>query len=217
MRNPVRFALLLVLLIATAAPFARAAGEPELEGMYAATGMNPDGNEYHGVVHIEHHGESLLLTWMFPDGPADAGAQILLRPQAVGIGILNNGMLAVSYHGPRMAGIVLYRIEADGKRLTGQWTLVGDDGTIRPETLEKLPDDAIKPRENRDNAEPETPRPPRPVRLPVGGQVESARIRTFRNFTTPAPYCSAIAPRECLSSCTSTVRVPFIVTVSRLP
>lgn len=170
MRTPVRFALLLVILIAGAAPFARAAGEPTLEGMYSVTGVNPDGNEYHGVVHIEPHGNSFVVTWLFPDGPADdAQTQILLRPNAIGIGIVTGNMLAVSYHGPGIAGIVLYQIEEDGYRLAGQWTAVGDDGTLHKETLTKLPADAVQPRvPSREESEPS--RPARPVRLP-GGQV----------------------------------------------
>jgi hypothetical protein len=172
MRSPVRYALLLVLLIAAAAPFARAAGEPELEGMYSVVGLNPDGAEYHGVVHIEHLGDSLLLTWMFPDGPADAQNQVLLRANAVGLGIVSGGMLAVSYHGAQMAGIVIYRIEDEGNRLAGKWTLIGDDGTVYTETLTKLPAEAVQPRrertEPRDHSAPA--RPTSPVRLP-GGQV----------------------------------------------
>src|SRR5437879_1780553 len=41
----------------------------------------------------------------------------------------------------------------------------------------------------------------------------SGLISTLRNFTTPAPYCSAIGPRESLLSRTSTVRVPLSVTM----
>jgi len=165
MRNPVRRAVLLVVLIAAAAPFARAAGEPELEGMYAASGVNPDGNEYRGVVQIARHGDSLVLTWMFRDAAPDTTAEVLLVPNAVGIGIANGGMLAVSYYGPRVAGIVLYRIEEDGHRLAGQWTVAGDDGALHSETLTKLPPEAVQPLED-----PHPPRPAKPVHLP-GGQV----------------------------------------------
>jgi hypothetical protein len=164
MRTPVRYALLLVALIAAAAPFVRAADEPELEGMYAVSGVNPDGNEYRGVVQIEHHGDSLRLTWMFPDVSPDTKAEVLLIPNAVGIGIVNGGMLAVSYYGPRLVGIVLYRIEENGHRLAGQWTVVGDDGALHAETLTRLPPEAVQPRRH-----PDTPsEPTKPVRLPAG-------------------------------------------------
>ena len=43
------------------------------------------------------------------------------------------------------------------------------------------------------------------------------RMRTFRNFTTPALRWSAKGPSVCASSMTSTVRVPFNVTTSREP
>jgi len=171
MRSPVRYALLLVLLIAAAAPFApfaRAAGEPELVGMYSASGVNPDGGEYRGIVHIETHGKSFVVTWMFPEGPGDTPSEILLRPNAVGIGIVNGDVLAVIYFGTRMSGIVLYRIEEEGHRLAGKWTLAGGDGTLHTETLTKLPPDAVQPHEHREQTEP--PRPAKPVRLP-GGQV----------------------------------------------
>ncbi len=171
MRSPVRYALLLVCLMAAAAPFARAAGEPALEGMYSVSGVNSDGNEYHGIVHIEPHGNSFVVTWMSPEGPGEKPTEILLRPDAVGIGIVNGDMLAVSYYGDRMSGIVLYRIEEEGHRLAGKWTLAGDDGMLHTETLTKLPPDSVQPREPRQPREDGEPRrPAKPVRLP-GGQV----------------------------------------------
>src|SRR5258706_7373516 len=41
---------------------------------------------------------------------------------------------------------------------------------------------------------------------------QSGRTCTLRNFTTPAPYCSANGPRACLPSSTSTVLTPLSVT-----
>jgi hypothetical protein len=53
-------------------------------------------------------------------------------------------MLAVSYHSADRAGVVMYRIESDGQRLAGRWTVAGDDGTVYPETLTKLPREAVE-------------------------------------------------------------------------
>src|SRR5207237_10919079 len=42
---------------------------------------------------------------------------------------------------------------------------------------------------------------------------QSGLTCTFRNFTTPAPYCSANGPRGCFASMASAVLTPLSVTV----
>ena len=150
MGRALRLGLSVAVLIAVAAPAARAAEGPRLDGMYLSKGLNPDGTEYRGVVDVARQGDSFVVTWMIP---YTDGETILLVPTAVGIGILEGGMLAVSYYGSKMAGIVLYRIEDDGRRLAGRWVVAGGDGGVYSETLTKVPMEV---------SEPEVPEPSEP-------------------------------------------------------
>jgi hypothetical protein len=169
MTRTVRCALSLVALVAVAAPASRAAGEPELDGVYMSEGLNPDGREYRGLVHIARHGESFVVSWMSARIGDDA---LLFVPTSIGVGIVNGGMLAVSYYSEEMAGIVLYRIEEDGHRLAGIWAVVGDDGGVYSETLTRLPA-AGPPDPSVGEAPPRQERPARPVKpvLPRSGHV----------------------------------------------
>ena len=45
-----RFARLAIILVSAIVIPALAAAEPELDGVYASRGINPDGSEYHGAV-----------------------------------------------------------------------------------------------------------------------------------------------------------------------
>jgi hypothetical protein len=137
-----RSALLAILLATAGAAATPAPGESGLEGMYAAAGVNPDGSEYRAFVHIVRHGESFIVRWMFPQL---SGEVVVLQPASVGIGIVNGGVLAVSYYTARSSGVVIYRIQDDGERLDGQWTVVGDSGAVHVETLTRLPRGALQP------------------------------------------------------------------------
>lgn len=119
-----------------------AGADTELAGMYALNGTNPDGTQYRGFVHIAHRGESLMVSWMFPK---NSEGKMVLVASSVGVGIVSDGMLAVSYYGSGAAGIVLYRIEEEGHRLAGQWTVAGQNGNVYSETLVKLPWEVMEP------------------------------------------------------------------------
>jgi hypothetical protein len=156
MARAVRQHVLLAVLLATAGVAASPVPVvPDLEGMYVANGMNPDGTEYRGFVQIVKHGESFVVSWMFP---AASGEVIVFEPASIGIGIVNSGMLAVSYYSARLSGVVLYRIEEDGKRLAGYWTVAGEAGIVQTETLIRLPRNPSEPVET----EPPTQGAPRP-------------------------------------------------------
>ena len=159
-----RGALLLAALMVVVPIFsARAAGaETELQGMWASTGTNPDGSEYKGLVHITQRGDSLIVRWMFPK---NSNGTTVLVANSVGVGIVSDGMLAVSYYGAGAAGIVLYKIEEGGERLAGHWTLAGENGNVYSETLVKLPWRVAEPGTG-DAPESEAP-PPGPTRKPV--------------------------------------------------
>jgi hypothetical protein len=167
MRRTLRSVIVALVLAAAGMAATPAAGEPELEGVYGAVGVNPDGSEYRAFVHIVRHGESFIVSWMFP---AVSGEVVVFKPTSVGIGIANGGMLAVSYYTARMAGVIIYRIEEDGKRLAGQWTVVGEGGVIHAETLTRLPGVTPPPVE----AEPPLDRAPR--RRPSAGSVTSLSL-----------------------------------------
>jgi hypothetical protein len=131
-----------MILAALAQTPALVAADTVLDGMYMAKGLNPDGTDYQGLVQIVRHGDSFFVTWISYEVSADT---ILLTPIWMGVGIVTNGMLAVSYHGADRSGVVVYRIESDGQRLDGRWAVAGKDGTVYPETLTKLPDGGLDP------------------------------------------------------------------------
>jgi hypothetical protein len=119
------FVFALVALFATMAPaHAQTKGIP---GTYRAEGMNPDGKPYRAVVEIEANGDTFLVRWLERAG-VTAG---------VGVGIIRDNALSVSYIAGRQLGIVVYAIET-GPVLTGRWTVLGADGGLYPETLTKM-------------------------------------------------------------------------------
>ena len=127
-------ARLAILLVSAFVIPAVAVAEPDLDGVYASRGINPDGSEYHGAVHILRHGDRFIVTWM---SPRAAGEGLLLELTSVGVGILSGGTLAVSYVAGATVGIAVYEIGQDGQ-LAGRWTTAGDDN-VHSETLTKLP------------------------------------------------------------------------------
>jgi hypothetical protein len=147
---------LVVVTTSLIAPAARSEDHPALSGLYLCEGTDPTGNDYQGVVRIATHRNTVILTWMFPDGIERAA----LRPSAVGVGIPNGSSLSVSYYSGTMAGLVVYRIEQESQRLIGEWTVAGGDGTLYSEILTKL---AV---ESTDPAVDEPP-PPQPRKKPT--------------------------------------------------
>ena len=109
--------------------------DPTLAGTYTAKGFNQDGSEYHRIVKMVTRGESFLVAWIVPEKVDDA---IRLVPQSAGVGIANGDMLAVSFYGQDVTGIILYRIEDGGARLAGRWVTAEGDGAVRSETLTKV-------------------------------------------------------------------------------
>lgn len=132
-----RSAIVAALLLTVPAWPAQAAGATDLDGTYRSKGLNPDGTEYEGVVRITRRGDSFVVSWM---SPYATGRMTLLVPTSVGVGVLSGGMLAVSYYSRQTAGVVLYRVEEDGQRLAGSWTVAGDNGAVYAETLTKVSD-----------------------------------------------------------------------------
>ena len=165
MRPTLRLVLLIVAVAWSAPPAAHGA-EPTLEGLYDAEGVNPDGSAYRGVVKILRRGESFLVAWMFP---RDDGDEIRLVPQSAGVGVMNGGMLAVSYYGQDLTGVALYQIENGGQRLSGRWVPANGDGAVRSETLTRAPVPVAAP------VPPPTPAPKRRTPAVVTQNVGATR------------------------------------------
>lgn len=142
MRPALRLSLLAAFFTVGALPPDAAGAEPDLHGMYASEGLNPDGSTYRGIVVVVRHGETFLLAWMFPKVEGDS---VSLVPKSAGIGIVSGGTLAVSFYGGEVAGVVVYQIESRGERLTGRWAVAGSAGAVYEETLTKLPRAAVTP------------------------------------------------------------------------
>lgn len=133
MTPAMRIAALTMLLVAVLPTAPSAEQDPQLEGVYSWKGVDVDGREIGGLVHVVRHGGSFLVAWML--SPDDA------LPAAVGVGVAARGMLAVLFYGPLTDAVVLYRIEDGGRRLIGRWVAVGGDGTVHPDVLTRLLDE----------------------------------------------------------------------------
>jgi hypothetical protein len=145
-------ALLLVVLLVTGVrpPVGRAAAAatpdaPELPGIYECQGVGADGRPYRGAVIIEPDGGRFVVRWI-----------IASELTAIGVGVREANMLAVSFFGPDSGGVVLYRI--DGEKLIGHWSAPLAAGQVFEETLTRM----ANPPEARPDASPSTPqKPPR--------------------------------------------------------
>jgi hypothetical protein len=74
---------------------------------------------------IEPDGSRFVVRWI-----------IASELTAVGVGIREGDMLAVSFFGPESGGIVLYRI--DGQKLIGHWSAPLAEGQVFEETLTRM-------------------------------------------------------------------------------
>ena len=87
------------------------------EGFYQMEGRNPDGSPYEGMFALENApGASWYATWQVGDA------------RLVGLGLIQGGVLAVSFVVDGRPGIATYEVEADG-RLRGTWSTGGGMGT----------------------------------------------------------------------------------------
>ena len=128
--------LLGVFLTMWAGPLFAQAAEPAppaqaapagLPGVYECQGTGADGKEYRGAVIIQPDGNRFVLQWY-------VGTQL----SAIGLGLREGNVLAVSFFGPDAGGVILYKI--DGERLVGQWSAPVADGKVFEETLTRVAD-----------------------------------------------------------------------------
>ena len=87
------------------------------QGYYEVDGQNPDGSSYGGVFALENApGASWYVTWQVGD------------VRLVGLGLIQGGVLAVSFVVDGRPGVAAYEVEPDG-RLRGAWSTGGGMGT----------------------------------------------------------------------------------------
>jgi hypothetical protein len=112
-----RTLLLLALALLGPALAAGPASAQIRQGFYELEGQNPDGSPYGGVFALEPApGASWYAVWQVGD------------VRLVGLGLIQGGVLAVSFVVDGRPGIATYEVEADG-RLRGTWSTGGGMGT----------------------------------------------------------------------------------------
>lgn len=110
LRHSLIAALLLLLAALPAAAQIR-------EGIYAVEGQNPDGTTYSGQLALRPApGASWLAVWQ-------VGGE-----QVAGLGLIQAGVLAISFVIEGRPGVAAYEVLPDGK-LAGTWTTGGGIGT----------------------------------------------------------------------------------------
>ena len=130
-------------LVGHAAAMPAAAEPAALPGVYECRGIGADGRQYRGAVVIEPDGNRFVLQWY-----------ISAELAAVGLGIREGDVLAVSFFSADAGGVVLYRI--DGQQLVGHWSAPLTNGQVFEETLTRMADPPAAP----PSPPPSHPRPP---------------------------------------------------------
>ena len=115
------YSLLILSIVLTAV---LASGKPAFSGTYAITGTNPGVGPYKGTLTIAPRGDVFDVHWSI------AGLQY------VGVGVVVNDTLAVTYSGATdrsWSGVMAYRQRTDGA-LEGRWALLGGKAKTGSET-----------------------------------------------------------------------------------
>jgi hypothetical protein len=98
--------------------------KPAFSGTYSVSGTNPGVGPYKGTLTIAPRGDVYDVHWTI------AGVQY------VGVGVVVNDTLAVTYSGATdrsWAGVIAYRQRTEGT-LEGKWTLLGGKPKVGSET-----------------------------------------------------------------------------------
>ena len=113
------FLVLLLVLFAIQMP-----AKPAFSGVYTISGTNPGVGAYKGTLTIAPRGDVYDVHWTV------AGLQY------VGVGVVVNDTLAVTYSGASdrsWSGVMAYRAKTDGS-LEGRWALLGGQARAGTET-----------------------------------------------------------------------------------
>jgi hypothetical protein len=139
MRRAMRVSIVLGAVLGFAATDVRAA-EPDVTGVYLSNRLNADGSQHQGVVHVVRDHDTFAVSWM--DLRANNG-QVVIVLTAAGIGMVEGRVFAVSQYSQQGFGLMVYKIEDDG-RLIGHWAAAEGDGAAYSETLTRLPEHALE-------------------------------------------------------------------------
>jgi hypothetical protein len=113
--RPLLFAALLALGLAAA--ITAPASAQIREGAYDVSGTNPDGSNYDGQFLLRTGpGGAWVATWR------------VANENIMGLGLIQAGVLAVSFVVNGRPGVAVFEVEPDG-RLRGSWTTGGGLGT----------------------------------------------------------------------------------------
>ena len=162
-----RRTVLLILWVLVGAPIVAATTDTpdtNIAGLYSCDGMSPEGRPYHGKAEIVRLDDTYRILWSLESNSGDV--------QMMGVGILRNGVFAVSYFGGA-PGIAVYKI--DGQKLVGEWTIGGADGAVYPETLTRMTEQ--QQRELPPPSQQQQDRPPTPPRKPASLRPAVAALR----------------------------------------
>ncbi len=110
--------------------------EEDLAGTYECQGTMGNGKNYRGTVHIVRNNGTYQVLWTL-------GA----RERYMGIGIVSDNVLAVSYF-TGTPGLVVYHVEhgqKGGPRLVGRWTAPAAGGRVFVETLTRVTREVTMP------------------------------------------------------------------------
>jgi hypothetical protein len=105
----------MLLTAATLCCLALPAGAQLRAGFYDVEGQNPDGTPYRGAFLLQEAGAGWLASWQVGD------------VRLVGLGLIQSGVLAISFVVEGRPGIAAYEVEPDG-RLRGTWSTGGGLG-----------------------------------------------------------------------------------------
>lgn len=118
------------------------AEEPHVTGVYLSNRLNADGSQYQGLVYVVRDHDTFLVSWMDLQSKND---QLMVVQAAAGVGLVEGRVFAVSQYSLHAIGLMVYRIEDDGRRLIGRWATAESDGAAYSETLTRLPEHALEP------------------------------------------------------------------------
>jgi hypothetical protein len=116
----------LIAVLVCLAPGRSFAAEIDITGVYRCEGTNPDGSSYQGLVRIIREDETYQVRWHKGD-----------RIISLGVGLVRDDLLSVSYVASGNIGVIVYRIKK-GPQLDGEWTILGASDKVLSETLTKL-------------------------------------------------------------------------------
>ena len=198
MRRAMRVSIALGMVLGFATTPVRA-DEPHVTGMYLSNRLNADGSQYQGLVYVVQDHDTFVVSWMDLQSKND---QLVIVPAAAGVGLVEGRVFAVSQYSLQAIGLMLYRIEDDGRRLIGRWATAEGDGAAYSETLTRLPEhtpDPMLPSHKQDDHPGERPTRAAPHLLRnAGGECALRHLRADhgiaalpRDRCTCLPYSSA--------------------------